>query len=78
MSRSRMMRATLAVHTPAQVPQFGVDARDAVGFAGSDVDDGDLVGQGLVGGLPCGSALRRGEPGVEGTAAVQGGSRAAR
>lgn len=55
----------LAVHALSQTPQFGMDARDAVGLVGGDVDDGDLVGQRLVGGLPGRSGFRRGEPGVE-------------
>ena len=37
----------LAAHALSRTPQFGMDARDAVGLAGGDVDDGDLVGKGL-------------------------------
>lgn len=33
----------LAVHLSPQAPQFGMDARDAVGVAGGDVQHGDLV-----------------------------------
>jgi hypothetical protein len=42
----------LAVHPPPQTPQFGVDARDAVGAAGGDVQHRDLVRERVVGGLP--------------------------
>lgn len=40
----------LAVHPPSPTPQFGVDARDAVDAAGGEVQHGDLVSEGVVGG----------------------------
>lgn len=41
----------LAVHPSAQAAQFGVDARDAVGVPGSEVHNGDLMRECVVGSL---------------------------
>ena len=53
----------LAVHPLPQAPQFGVDARDAIGLPGGDVQHGDLVRERVVGRLAlAGSPARRWPP----------------
>lgn len=56
---------SLAVDPPVQPAQLGMDSRHPVGAPGGDVQDGDLVGQGVVGGPAGGAGLLAGRPGVK-------------
>jgi hypothetical protein len=55
----------LADDSAAEPAQVGVDPGDTVGVPGGGVQQGDLVGQGVVGGLPRPAGLFAGPSGVE-------------